>query len=74
MRLTVALSSVSWLAAGVLADILVPETHVAHERRAEHLEKSWTRHSKAPSTARLPMRIGLKQPNVQKGHDLLMNM
>lgn len=74
MRLTVALTAVSCLALEVVALRSVPETHVVHERTVAHIGRSWERIEKAPAKAKLPMRIGLKQSNIQKAHDLLMNM
>jgi tripeptidyl-peptidase I len=47
---------------------------VIHEHHEKvHLE-GWVEREHADPSALLPMRIGLKQSNIQKGHDLLMDM
>lgn len=52
----------------------VPHTHSLHERHLSHWSNVWTKKSKVPDTQLLPMRIGLKQSNLEAGHDLLMDM
>ncbi|KAI0598664.1 Pro-kumamolisin, activation domain-containing protein [Biscogniauxia sp. FL1348] len=52
----------------------IPETHTRHEKRMVEQERSWTKVERAKSEALLPMRIGLKQTNLQSGHDLLMDI
>ena len=52
----------------------VPASHSLHERHAPHLGRSWAKRSKVPDTQVLPMRIGLKQCNLEEGHDKLMDM
>ncbi|KAI1488921.1 peptidase S8/S53 domain-containing protein [Biscogniauxia mediterranea] len=52
----------------------IPETHTRHERRMVEQERSWEKVERARSEALLPMRIGLKQTNLQSGHDLLMDI
>ncbi|KAI0007511.1 putative alkaline serine protease AorO [Xylariaceae sp. FL0662B] len=52
----------------------IPHTHIQHERRSRVQERSWTKVERARSEALLPMRIGLKQPNLHVGHDLLMDI
>lgn len=50
----------------------VPRSHVAHE---EHIATPrWSRRERIPSSLILPVRIGLKQSNLHKGEDLLMDM
>ncbi|MCJ1282915.1 Tripeptidyl-peptidase sed1 [Xylographa opegraphella] len=51
-----------------------PVGHVLHERRSKHMAKAWTKRSKLSPEAKLPMRIGLTQSNLDKGHDLLMEV
>ncbi|KAI8628143.1 subtilisin-like protein [Xylariaceae sp. FL1651] len=52
----------------------VPRTHVLHERHAPHWGQKWTKRAKVPADAVLPMRIGLKQSNLDAGHDKLMDI
>lgn len=51
----------------------VPASHILHERQTPEWSRSWTRTRRMVSSAVLPMRIGLKQPNLATGHDLLMD-
>ena len=48
-------------------------THVLHERR-EHVPKAWTKRDRIDAAAELPVRIGMIQSNLDKGHDLLMEV
>jgi tripeptidyl-peptidase-1 len=59
-------------AAGVLASP-TPNDYVVHERRAV-LPRSWTEEKRLDKASILPMRIGLTQSNLDRGHDLLMEM
>jgi tripeptidyl-peptidase-1 len=52
----------------------VPSSHSLHERHLPHWSQQWTKRSKVPDTQILPMRIGLKQFNLEAGHDKLMDM
>ncbi|KAI1087614.1 subtilisin-like protein [Rostrohypoxylon terebratum] len=52
----------------------IPETHIQHEKRSEIQASSWTKVKRAAPEAILPMRVGLKQQNLQSGHDLLMDI
>ncbi|KAK8009372.1 hypothetical protein PG991_011923 [Apiospora marii] len=52
----------------------VPETHVQHERRTVEQSRRWVKLKRADAQATLPMRIGLTQHNLEKGHDLLMDI
>ncbi len=52
----------------------VPSSHSLHERHLPHWGQQWTKRSKVPNTQVLPMRIGLKQGNLEAGHDKLMEM
>lgn len=46
---------------------VIPETHTLHERQPKTWARRWERTKRAPSDAVLPMRIGLKQRNVDDG-------
>jgi tripeptidyl-peptidase I len=48
-------------------------SHVLHEKRDPASSKQWVRREKPASTEILPMRIGLKQRNLHRGHDFLMD-
>lgn len=50
----------------------VPATHVLHERHQPHHTAHWSKRSKVPSSALLPVRIGLTQGNLDAGHDRLL--
>ncbi|EFX06237.1 alkaline serine protease [Grosmannia clavigera kw1407] len=52
----------------------VPATHTLHERHAPHWAEHWSKRSKVPDDAVLPMRIGLTQQNLAAGHDRLMEI
>ncbi len=52
----------------------VPTTHSLHERHPPHMAQHWTKRSKVARNTILPMRIGLKQSNLDAGHDRLMAM
>lgn len=47
--------------------------HVVHEKR-DVPHKRWVKRDALPSSAVLPMRIGLVQRNLEHGHDRLMAM
>lgn len=52
----------------------VPSSHSLHERHVPQSAKTWAKRSKCPDTQILPMRIGLKQHNLEAGHEKLMDM
>ncbi|ORY56843.1 alkaline serine protease [Pseudomassariella vexata] len=52
----------------------IPGSHIQHEKRTEEQGRRWVKFSQAQHDAKLPMRIGLKQRNLQEGHDLLMDI
>jgi tripeptidyl-peptidase-1 len=52
----------------------IPSSHVVHERHEPQHTDGWSRRERADRVAILPMRIGLKQSNLDLGHELLMNM
>ena len=60
------------LAASVLASPLHVR-HVQHERR-EFTPRGWAKGERLHGDAVLPMRIGLKQSNLDKGHAMLMDV
>lgn len=60
--------------AGARTKRTVPASHSLHERHLPHWENQWTKRSKVPDTQIFPMRIGLKQSNLEAGHDKLMEM
>jgi tripeptidyl-peptidase-1 len=70
MRFT--LIALATLVASVAA-IPHPSTHVVHEKR-DATPKQWVKRAKLDSRAKLPMRVGLQQRNLEKGHDLLMEV
>lgn len=45
-------------------------THTVHEKR-DALPVAWTKHSRAPRDVVLPVRIGLKQRNLEHGDRFL---
>lgn len=47
--------------------------HVLHEKR-QNPSSDWVKVSRIDSNAILSMRIGLTQGNLEKGHDLLMEV
>jgi tripeptidyl-peptidase I len=49
-----------------------PIKHVLHEER--QTPSDWVKVARIESTAILPMRIGLTQSNLEKGHDFLMEV
>ena len=59
-------------AAGVLGSP-TPNDYVVHERRAV-LPPSWSVEKRLDKASILPMRIGLRQSNLDRGHDLLMEV
>jgi tripeptidyl-peptidase-1 len=50
-----------------------PIKHVLHEKR-QTPSSDWVKVARIKGTAILPMRIGLTQSNLDKGHDLLMEV
>ncbi|CZR60665.1 related to Tripeptidyl-peptidase sed1 [Phialocephala subalpina] len=60
--------------AGVEKKREVPASHSLHERHLPHWQQQWSKRSRIPDTQILPMRIGLKQSNLDVGHDKLMEI
>jgi tripeptidyl-peptidase-1 len=52
----------------------VPGSYRLHERHLPHWSTQWTKRAKVPSTEVLPMRIGLKQSNLEAGREKLYDM
>lgn len=52
----------------------VPNTHAVHQRHTPRMVQQWAKRDKLPSTTILPMRIGLKQSNLDMGRNRLMEM
>lgn len=69
------LPSLSILAglAAVATAVSTPSNHVLHEKRAAE-PKHWSKRDAVDSSVVLPMRIGLTQQNLDKGHDMLMEV
>lgn len=59
--------------AALTAAIAVPANHVLHEKRHSH-SPFWTKRDRVAADAVLPMRIGLKQSNLDKLYDHLMDV
>ncbi|KAI0869261.1 subtilisin-like protein [Hypoxylon argillaceum] len=59
---------------GALKKREVPSTHALHERHAPHWGQKWSKRSKVAANSVLPMRIGLKQSNLEAGHHKLMDL
>ncbi|KAL7941112.1 peptidase S8/S53 domain-containing protein [Trichoderma barbatum] len=52
----------------------VPSTHRLHERHAPRMAKHWTKRERLSRKTVLPMRIGMKQRNLDAGHAKLMDI
>ena len=52
----------------------IPGAYVTHERHRPGHTEGWARRELADAQAILPMRVGLTQSNLDRGHDLLMDM
>lgn len=63
--------------AGFLAAVVAaaprPAHHVLHERR-NYVPKAWVKRDRIDASAILPVRIGMVQSNLDKGHELLMEV
>ncbi|KAL2067873.1 hypothetical protein VTL71DRAFT_15971 [Oculimacula yallundae] len=70
-------SSILVLAIGFIAFAqctAVPKSHVLHEKRDHSTSHQWTKREHISSSTILPMRIGLKQQDLENGHDYLMDI
>jgi tripeptidyl-peptidase-1 len=72
MRFFSVAAIVALASAAVAAPANGLERHVLHERR--ELSENWVKRDRVHSEVKLPMRIGLVQGNLHKGHDLLMEV
>lgn len=62
------------LATLITAVLAAPtKDHVLHEKRNMG-SSAWQKRNAVPADMVLPMRIGLKQTNIHRGHDLLMDV
>jgi tripeptidyl-peptidase-1 len=52
----------------------VPSSHIIHERHTQGHLHGWVKRELVDAEATLPVRIGLKQSNVDAGHERLMDM
>lgn len=48
-------------------------SHAVHERR-DYVPKAWMKRGRVDANVELPVRIGMTQSNLDKGHDLLMEV
>ena len=61
-----------FLAAGCLA-VPLAENHVVHEHQGS-ISRGWKRALKLEEDVQVPVRIGLKQSNIHKSYQLLMDV
>lgn len=59
--------------AAEVAAVPFPAPHVLHERRS-NAPKAWVKRSRVEGSSVLPVRIGMIQSNLDRGHDLLMDV
>ncbi len=53
---------------------VAPASHAVHEKHARAHVEGWVKRELVDAQALLPVRIGLKQSNLDAGHDRLMEM
>lgn len=70
MRFIIAASAVLFLQ--FVVAVPTPNSHVIHEKRTH--SSAWVKRDRVAAEAILPMRIGLKQSNLDLGHSYLMDM
>lgn len=61
-----------WVTAKEKKDL--PSSYVLHERGMPHWANTWTKIEKVDANLVLPMRIGLKQANLDQGREMLLDM
>lgn len=66
-------STITVLVALVPAVVALPDTHVVHERR-DVTSARWVKRGRVRPEAILPIRIGMTQRNLDKGHEFLMDV
>ncbi|KAI1745231.1 peptidase S8/S53 domain-containing protein [Xylaria scruposa] len=52
----------------------VPTTHDLHERHEPHWSRNWDKKAKLPGSKVIPMRIGIKQGNIEAGQAKLLDI
>lgn len=52
----------------------IPHAHVLHEKCRASSDGGWAKHRTANSNIRVPVKIGLKQSNLDRGMVLIMEM
>lgn len=72
MRSLLAIATAFAVAAVALPTANVP--HVLHEKRHPTPTTVWAKRQAAPASAKIPVRIGMTQRNLDKGHDMLMDV
>lgn len=72
MKTTLFLAVITALHSLILAAPTSNTRHVRHERRDE--SSGWIKRDAVPGDFVLPIRIGLTQGNLDRGHDLLMDV
>ncbi len=55
------------------AAVPFPSSHAVHERR-DYVPKTWIKRDRLDASAKLPVRISMTQSNLERGHDLLMEV
>ncbi|KAM0816600.1 putative Peptidase S53 domain-containing protein [Seiridium cardinale] len=73
MRASIWTIAASWLS-GLGTALAIPDTHVIHEQRNWHMESGLLKRSKPDQRLQLPMRIGLKQSNLDQAPQWLMDV
>ena len=59
--------------AAAAQSVAIPHSQAAHEKR-DAASSKWVKREKLDSATILPMRIGLKQRNLHRGYDFLMDV
>lgn len=53
----------------------IPSSHALHEKReTQSIEVQWVKRGRIPTRATLPMRVGLRQENLENGYNFLMDV
>lgn len=52
----------------------IPHTHVLREKRRAESDGGWAKQRAVGSSMRVPVKIGLKQRNLDRGMDFLMEV
>ncbi|KAI0471592.1 peptidase S8/S53 domain-containing protein [Xylariaceae sp. FL0804] len=73
MRITSLTTAATWLS-GLAAVLAIPDTHVVHEQRHSGMERGLKKRSRPDEGLLLPMRIGLKQSNLDQAVNWLMDV